>query len=224
MSEAFVMTHVGFGRMQGPYPFVQSKLLGSETMTGHWHIWENLVKHADDQLLHDLLAAMESGTAFSNLILTGAACLNHDGMGSPVTKGGHLKRTARRFIYHSIATIDIASRLINAPRNTWIIPRRKYDPLISNIQSSYYWLTPPSRLRPNSPLSENDSLLANAYCLVAGLHGDTKDKVLLSFIAENFSALEPYLDYIISSEIINRGRLESLLETSPELSLSAGAL
>jgi hypothetical protein len=184
--------------------------------------WDMVIAHSDDEFRQDLLTALETGDALRNMLLLTVICSGWDGMSSPVSKTRKLKRTARRFGYHAIATIDSVSNRVQMPLGN--VSTRYYWPVTTVIQESYVWLTPPSGAKPKGCLTEEESRLANAYCIVRGLGRDSVDYDVVQAVAQNYEELSPYLDFLRSSGDVTMDSIYRILDTKPELALAEGAL
>ena len=213
-----------FGHVHGPHTRLHSGLLDHQPASGLSFIWRNIIERADDEVLEDILSALKQGDEYRNVILVSAICSGWDGMTSPLSKDKKLKRTARRFAYHCIATIDSAVPAGTKGNKPEILNQRDYAPLILNMQQSYKWLTPPSRVKPKGRLTEEESLLANVYCLVKAHSKRNLDDKVLQTIADNFDELKKYTGYIAAMESVSMDSIEKLLGTKPELALAEGAL
>lgn len=213
-----------FGRPHGPDNRLQSGLKEYAPTSSLNFQWDMVIKYSDDEFREDLLTALREGSGLRNTLLVTAICSGWDGMTSPVSKTRKLKRTARRFGYHAIATIDSVLSRVQIPATSGNVNHRHYWPVISVIQDSYVWLTPPSGAKPNCRLTREESQLANAYCLVRGFGSDAIDYDLVDAVAENYEELSPYFDYLSSVDEISMDSLHRIMETKPEVALAEGAL
>lgn len=213
-----------FGHVHGPHTRLHSGLLDHQPALGLSFIWRNIIERADSEVLEDILSALNHGTGYRNTILVSAICSGWDGMTSPFAKDKKLKRTARRFAYHCIATIDSVVTADMKGSKTELLSQRHYAPLVLSMQRSYTWLTPPSRVKPKGRLTEEESRLANVYCLVKAHSKKNLDTKALYLVAANYEALKKYSGYIAAMESLNLDSIEKLLDTKPELALAEGAL
>lgn len=216
---------VVFGESLGPFPRLYSELIGYET-DGYSYVWKRILQCADDEILEDILAALRQGSEVRNKLLLLAICGGYDGMGKPMGKNGLLKRSARRFAYHALETVDMACFLGGvgeAQQNSASF--RKYRGLLSDIQNGFSWLTPPSKSHDVGPLNEKDSLLAKAFVITKGIQRDGAMEPGVHFLAENYDEMKPYFHLIYSTaERSTVNSLRALLATRPELALASGAL
>jgi hypothetical protein len=147
-------------------------------------------------------------------------------MGKPIGKNGSLKRSARRFAYHALETVDTAC-FLGGVTETHLSGSsfRKHRGLVNDIQNGFSWLTPPSKSHDVGPLNEKESLLAKAFIVTRGIHRDGAMEPGVHFLAENYEEMEPYFSLIYSAAERNTvNGLRALLATKPELALASGAL
>lgn len=213
-----------FGHPHGPFPRLYSELIDYPA-DSYSYDWKTFIQHADDELLEDILSALRKGSERRNLLLVTAICGGYDGMGRLLGSGKRLKRTARRFAYHVIDTIDmlcLVAGVNDLPADSAFL--RKSSWLIGYVRESYSWLTPPSKSRPDGPLTDKETLLANAFVVTKGIGRDGSLEPGVRFLADNFDEMEPYFKTIHSYSEVTVAHLQALLATKPILALSSGAL
>lgn len=223
---AITAKKIVFGHPHGPYPRLYSELVGYGT-DGFLHDWKRILECADDELLEDLLASLKRGSEIHNVLLVRAVCGGYDGMGKTIGKNGKLKRSARRFAYHALATLDLACDLegVGGRRrmSDWEI--RRYRWLLQSVQAGFSWLTPPSKTHDTGPLTEDESRLARAFVVTQGTQRDNLMEPGIYFLAEHYDEMKPFFRLIYSSAGRNTlSGLQALLATKPEAALASGAL
>ena len=214
-----------FGEPYGAFPRLYSEMIGYQT-DGYYYVWKRILMCADDDLLESILSALKNGNGVRNVILLSAICGGYDGMGKVFGKSGKLKRSARRFAYHAIETIDTVCLLaeVNMDSVADAVSIRSFRGLALHIQNGFSWLTPPSRTYSNGPLTDEESLLANSFVITGGVGPDNLMVPGIHLIADNYEELKPYFKLIHSSNDKSVDRLRALLETRPALALVSGAL
>lgn len=226
LSAAPAARKVVFGEyLHGPHKRLYSELVGYDT-DGHLFIWKRVLQCADDQLLEDILDSLRQGSEIRNALLVSAVCSGYDGMGKPIGKNGLLKRSARRFAYHALATVDLACELEGIREKSLNgSSLRHYRGTLTNIRNGFSWLTPPSKAHGTGALTEAESRLAKAFVVTKGTQRDDAMEQGIHFLAEHYDEMESYFPLIHSSAESNTlSGVHALLATKPEMALASGAL
>lgn len=197
-----------------------------ETITsrmGHSYNWRNLLTSADDELLQALHRTMRLDGSTRDQIILNACCEGYDSMGRILGKGGQLKATAVRYMYHALATVDFSLEMSDAlSRNE----RLTHSTAISPVQYSYRMLTPPTGKRHVRPLTVAETRMAKSIC-IAKLATDYRQEPTrqsMDYIAEHYDELQPYFSTIINTKDTRLDFLENLVEVQPASALIGGLL
>lgn len=177
--------------------------------------WQRITLLAGDSLIGTLGRALGDGNSERDRTIIIGVCKGPGRFINVVGKGGKLTPTATRYIHFLINVVDVVIRV----QGPWRDPLINYfDPLqriYSSLRKDYG--------SKGGELSKKEIRMARTVVLAALLRASLRVSDTKHF-AENYDALEPYLNLIIQRKDMSENQIKVLLETRPEPVLAEGAL
>jgi hypothetical protein len=186
--------------------------------TGRIGDWARLVAFAEDDLNQELLNALEGSNDFRKQVIATAAC-EGTGNGTIFGMGGYLNAEAVRYIRFVISFADTAI----STKTIQYGGELRIKKIISALQKAYEWTSEGF----TGTMSESQAYFAKASLVSLATTGNpfiesVRDEI--TYLAEHYDAVEPYLSYIIQTGDMSRSQLNMLLATKPVVPLTGGML
>ena len=199
--------------------------MGSHELSEHLHEkwmprgyakqWLELTAMADDDLLTDLLNAMEGSNDYLKDVIAIASCEGADDRDYIYGVGGHVTKETQRYIRFVIAVGEAAIRIKSAQYGNDV----KLKDVLTSLRHAYAVVD--GSLESGNPDFAKAVLLTHAATGALSID-HVHDEV--RYLAEHYDALEPYLGFIIDSRDISHSQLNMLLTTKPLVPLLGGLL
>jgi hypothetical protein len=177
--------------------------------------WQRITLLAGNSLIGTLGNALGDGSSERDKTIIAGVCKGPSRFTNMVGKGGKLTPTATRYFHFLISVVDVMIRV----QGPWRDPLINYfDPaqrLYSSHRKDYG--------SKGGELSKKEIRVARTRVLSALLRASLRVNEI-NYFAENYDALEPYLNLIIQRKDMGENQIKALLETRPEPVLAEGAL
>lgn len=177
--------------------------------------WQRITLLAGDSLIGTLERSLGDGSSDRDRTIIAGVCKGPGRFTNVVGKGGKLTPTATRYIHFLISVVDVVIRV----QGPWRDPLINYfDPaqrIYSSLRKDYG--------SKGGELSKKEIRTARTVVLSALLRASLRLSEI-NYFAENYDALEPYLNLIIQRKDMGENQIKALLETRPEPVLAEGAL